>query len=170
MARGPRQPRERPQTEEELGFDTREMVPWLRPQLLIKAARAVVVSDLFARVVDKREIEAGLPPEPVEPKRKLFGRTPNKVQPYTHGDYRDVDGALWFDYVSDVGEGFDPTYTVAWLLAQGSLPASNSHGAAMLPRGRFLILGGDKANPAPSWEEYQNPLIGPYKAALPIAD
>ncbi len=29
------------------------------------------------------------------------------------------DREIWFDYVADVWSGFDPTYSIAWLLAQG---------------------------------------------------
>ena len=33
----------------------------------------------------------------------------------------DETGAFWIDYVADVGDGFEPTYTMAYLLAQDSL-------------------------------------------------
>jgi len=159
----------RPQSEAEIGFERRPMVRWLQPDLLVKAGLEVAISDLFARFVDKREVEAGLPSEPHEPRRKFFGRRRARVGPYTDDSYRDEDGALWFDYASDVGEGFDPTYTVAWMLAKSRLPVTTSGGPANLPRGRFLVLGGDQAYPAASWPEYQNRFVGPYRAALPFA-
>ena len=53
------------------------------------------------------------------------------------------DGGLWLDYTADTGDGFDATATVAWLLAADHLtPDATSDDA--LPRGRVLVLGGDK--------------------------
>jgi hypothetical protein len=43
--------------------------------------------------------------------------------------------AYWVDYIADVGDGFGPTYGMAWLLAQKQLSLHNYHGES-LPAGR----------------------------------
>ena len=165
---------ERPDAPGELGFTPKPMVPWLAPQFLIKAGLEVVVSGLFARFADKREVEAGLPtwvtrtlpegarpPDPADddPEWGPDGR-------YAKAAARDEDGRLWIDYAADVGEGFDPTYTVASLLAREELTVGGNE----TRRGRILVLGGDQVYPSASWDEYRDRFVGPYRAALPWAD
>ena len=74
---------------------------------------------------------------------------------------------VWIDYVSDVGDGFDATATVAWMLAQEQLVVD---GGTPLPRGSVLVLGGDQVYPFASLEEYENRMLGPYRAMLPHTD
>ncbi len=166
-----RSPPERPTSCEDIGFLRQtKMVQWLHPRFLLKAGAEVVLSDLFGSYADKREVEAGLPwaLRPIEPEsleRDADGRPEDSPSDYVGKRYRDVKGALWFDYAADVGEGFDPTYTVAWLLAQPILDV----GKEQIPteRGRFLVLGGDQVYPAASWHAYRDRFVGPYRCALP---
>jgi len=161
----------RPAKQSDLEFEPQGMVPWLNPRFLVRAGIEVALSDLFARFADKREVEAGLPTEtpPTSPRRLTFRRSDAAdVEPYTDESYRDDDGALWFDYAADVGEGFDPTYTVAWLLAQPTLVLDSGGQAHPTERGKFLILGGDQVYPSASWEAYRDRFVGPYRAALPF--
>lgn len=74
-----------------------------------------------------------------------------------------ADGAFWFDFVADTGDGGAPTYTVArGLLA----PQLHAEGAATpLPEGRLLLLGGDLAYPAASPELYQSRLVEMFELA-----
>ena len=58
---------------------------------------------MFGSYSDKREIQAALAPT-AEPHRE-------------HAD----DEELWFDYVADLGDGFEATYTVAHFLARPAL-------------------------------------------------
>jgi hypothetical protein len=44
---------------------------------------------------------------------KIFDRSTLGLKP-------DEDGEMWFDYVADLGDGFDATYAIAWLLARKS--------------------------------------------------
>src|SRR5918911_1921835 len=85
-----------------LGFTPQDEVRWLAPGELLRTAVKVVLSSLFADYADRREVQAALPATTVT------------IVP-------DADGGLWFDYVADLGDGFDPTYTVACLLAQPHL-------------------------------------------------
>ncbi|HUR84932.1 MAG TPA: metallophosphoesterase, partial [Solirubrobacteraceae bacterium] len=70
---------------------------------------------------------------------------------------------LWVDYLSDTGDGWHATYTMAWLLAQESLDFDGE----ALPRAKVLLLGGDQVYPAADPVAYENRFIGPYAAALP---
>ena len=68
------------------------------------------------------------------------------------------------DYVADVGDGFDATYSIAYLLAQPSLPLDGQ----ILRRGQALVMGGEQVYPTPStYEAYEDRFRWPYRAALP---
>src|SRR5690606_24602207 len=70
---------------------------------------------------------------------------------------------LWLDYVADLGDGFDATYSVAYLLAQSELEVDGER----LPRGDVLVMGGDQVYPTASGQAYEDRCKGPYRAALP---
>lgn len=129
---------------DELGFTRRRAVPWLSPQLLLRTGIRTALALIFGAYLDKRELQGALPSRTYE-------------QP---GE----DDELWLDYVADTGDGFDPTYTMAYLLAQPSLTIDGHE----LPRGRVLIMGGDQVYPTASMEQYEDRLKGPYTAALPL--
>jgi hypothetical protein len=127
----------------ELGFTPRKRVPWLAPFLLLSTGIRTLAAILFGAYLDKRELQDALPGD-------------------LHCEQGDADG-LWLDYVADLGDGFDATYSVAYLLAQPQL----SPGGRPLPRGRVLLMGGDQVYPTASGDEYENRMKGPYRAALP---
>jgi hypothetical protein len=146
------------------------MVAWLSPKFLLGAGLELIVSALFAKFADKREVEAGLPADAVMG-AGLRPAQPEDEKSYTGDGVRDADGALWFDFASDVGEGFHPTYTVAYLLAKPKLPLVESNGTTHdTKRGSLLVLGGDQVYPSASWPAYSDRFVGPYRAALPFAD
>lgn len=130
---------------DELGFVRRPEVRWLSPGLLARSGVEVIVSSTFGKFADKRELQR-------EPQEGL--------------DYSAVSGDLWVDYLSDTGDGWEATYTMAWLLAQPALQA----GEDTLPRGRVLLLGGDQVYPSATPEQYEDRFIGPFAAALPKSD
>ena len=87
---------------------------------------------------------------------------------------RSAASELWLDYVSDLGDGFNSTYTVASLLARPELELVESTPEDGGPaqshttmRGRVLVMGGDQVYPVPKGSEYENRLLGPYRAAMP---
>jgi hypothetical protein len=124
------------------------MVAWLDPLQLIQTGIRTAISAIFGEYADKREMQQALADDESE------------YPPYDKGE-------LWVDYVADLGDGFESTYTVAYLLAQDNLELETG---AKLPRGRLLIMGGDQVYPTPGREGYENRLIGPYRAALPWAE
>jgi len=123
------------------------MVGWYDPRQLARTAFETTLSSLFGQRADYRLIEALHEPAPL---------------PH---DYAEHD-AIWIDYVSDVGDGFNSTYSVARVLAQESLPAGDGPNEEPLHRGRVLIMGGDEVYPTPSHVAYQERLVCPYTAAL----
>ncbi|MGH3812661.1 MAG: hypothetical protein ACRDUV_09430, partial [Pseudonocardiaceae bacterium] len=76
---------------------------------------------------------------------------------------------LWLDYVADLGDGWNSTYTVARLLATEELKLDWDGETHATERGRILVMGGDQVYPVPNAAEYENRMIGPYRAALPCA-
>jgi hypothetical protein len=128
----------------ELGFTPRPPVAWLAPLQLLRTSIRTGLALIFGAYLDKRELQGVLP-----------SRTYQQA-----GE----NGELWLDYVADTGDGFDASYTVAYLLAQPSLRVDDHQ----LPRGHVLIMGGDQVYPTASMEEYEDRLKGPYTAALPL--
>lgn len=81
----------------------------------------------------------------------------------------DANGELWIDYVSDMGDAFDPTAAVAWQLTRQhiELPTDSSGELptppARLPSGRLLVFGGDEVYPYATSESYRQQLDLPYR-------
>ncbi|EPS68439.1 hypothetical protein M569_06328, partial [Genlisea aurea] len=73
---------------------------------------------------------------------------------------------MWFDFMADTGDGGNPSYTVARLLAQPSLKIRNNDSMISLPRGNLLLIGGDLAYPNPSEFTYERRLFRPFEYAL----
>lgn len=132
----------------DLGFVPAPQVRWLDPPELARTALKVVLASVFTAYGDRREVQAALPGGLVEPAHR-------------------PDGDLWLDFVADLGDGFDATYTVATLLAQPELKVAGADGPLALPRGHVLVLGGDEVYPAASARGYEHRTTGPYGAALP---
>jgi hypothetical protein len=135
-----------------LGFTPADQVRWLSPRELWRTAVQVGLFSVFSHYADNREIQAGLQAERIT------------VAP-------DPDGGIWFDFVADLGDGFDATATVAALVAQSRLDvadvASPGSTSRDLPRGRVLVLGGDEVYPTPSATAYEDRTKGPYRNAFP---
>jgi hypothetical protein len=145
----PAPPPERPRDESATGFERKPMVRWLDPVILADAALRVMLSTVFGQYADKREAQQALP-----------ARDPVAYP-------AQEDGAVWVDFVADLGDGFDPTYAVACLLGRERLEFEKDGSRLELPRGRALVMGGDQVYPSATREEYENRFRGPYTAAFP---
>ena len=119
------------------------MVNWYDPKQLAFTSVKTVLSSVFGNFADRRELQAALDQD---------------CKPF---DYSKKE-ALWFDYISDLGDGFNSTYTIASLLAREQLELRGK----ALKRGDVLIMGGDEVYPTPENIEYDNRLRGPYTAAF----
>ena len=131
---------------DQLGFVRMPMVRWLDPRQLLDTAARVIVSNIFGAYSDKRELQG------------LTNR-----ESYDRSERED----LWLDYVADLGDGWHPTYTMATLLASEQLKLEWEGESHPTERGRVLVMGGDQVYPVPKRADYENRLLGPYRAALP---
>jgi len=79
--------------------------------------------------------------------------------------------AFWVDFIADLGDGFEATYAMAYLLARPELQvlaASRREAPVKLPAGQILIFGGDLAYPNATEEEYRTRCLNPYDWAFPF--
>ena len=82
------------------------------------------------------------------------------------------NGALWVDFIADLGDGFEATYAMAYLLARPELEVlgpTRKDPPLKLPAGQILIFGGDLAYPNATEEEYRTRCLNPYDWAFPFA-
>lgn len=136
------------------------MTSWFNPVLLSKLLLKVVVSDVFGQYADRRLLEAALDTDPkqkLQTRDDISGKLP-----------KDPNGTVWIDFVADLGDGFDATYAIAYLLAQPQLKLEE--GTEALPRGGALFMGGDEVYPTASRDEYNAKLRAPYQFAFPNQD
>ena len=129
-----------------------KMVAWYSPTQLSKTAVDVLISLIFGRHADYRLIEA-------------LGTPDIKIEDYTTRVAPDQD--FWFDYVADVGDGWNSTYAIAYYLAQSQLKLQDPEGQRYdTARGSILIFGGDTVYPVASRQQYKQRLQAPYATAL----
>lgn len=138
----------RPAGDDDLGFVRRPMVRWLDPHQLVDTAGRVLASGFSTSFTDSRQMQALVP---------------------CAADDRSEPSELWIDYASDLGDGWNSTYSVASLLARDELEIAHDGDVHRLPRGSILVLGGDQVYPVPTSTEYENRFLGPYRAAMPCA-
>src|SRR5688500_17952849 len=109
------------------GYQPKDMVHWYNPPASVRTGLESLLGLLFGPFNDRREVQAAL-----DPQKEAF-------------DYHDNE-ELWLDFVADLGDGWDSTYTAAWMLAQEELTIADQNGkrSLKLPRARILIMGGDQ--------------------------
>jgi hypothetical protein len=124
------------------------MAAWYDPGLLAGTGVRTVISSLFGTFADKREAIAAanaIQPTPADGEFNYAAKHPG--------------GDFWFDYLADSGDGWNPTFAMARLVAE-DLSLGET-----LKRGRLLVCGGDQVYPTASREEYQDRFIGPFDHA-----
>jgi len=134
-----------------VGLDPQPMVDWFSPTELMRAGVKAVLAATFGNYADKREVQAALFP----------GRA---TLAWDGSEGKEI----WFDYAADMGDGFNPTYAVAWLMAQPSLQVhlpGKGATSVSLPTGRFVVLGGDQVYPLATRDEYRKRMVDPYAMA-----
>lgn len=133
-------------------FEKQPMVNWYDLGQLVSTGIKAVISGIFGNFADKREFQAAYAPDETFYDLSLKnGKELNEI---------------WVDFISDLGDGFDATYTMAHLLAQEELQFGNEK----TKRGDVLIMGGDEVYPTPEKNQYDNRMKGPYFAAFPWRD
>jgi hypothetical protein len=123
------------------------MVGWYDPRQLLNTGIQVLISHLIGVRFDTRREEA------------LADAKQAELIDYS----TTLSGDFWFDYMSDTGDGWDPTFHMASLVSKPALEVAG----LTLPRGKFLLLGGDEVYPVASKQEYQDRLVAPFEAASP---
>ena len=126
----------------------RSMVGWYDPRVLAHTAYKLVIANIFGRHSDTRLIEA------------------LASQPQNEFDYSAVQGDFWFDYAADIGDGWNPTYTVADAIARPDLTLDINGRPEKTEAGRVLIFGGDEVYPYPTETEYSVRTETPYRVAF----
>ncbi len=159
------------------------MVNWYSPRVLIRSGILSVVSKTFGHFADRRVTQY------LADRVAGHGSGETDEDLIHRHDYSEEahDGQpFWVDYVADLGDGFDSTYSIAYLLAQPALygtvhperaqavgvaPVKGLRTGAKLERGRLLLMGGDQVYPVPGPEgkHYIDRMITPYSLALPQA-
>ena len=143
------------------------MTSWFRPDVLAKLLWRVIVSDLFEQYADGRLIIAALDTvcdqELVDRAQQFM---PGKSNPRVWTLEPDSEGAIWIDFLADLGDGFDATYAIASLLSQETLTIAGH----VTRRGQILFMGGDEVYPNAAPETYRRQLRDPYDWAFPDPD
>jgi hypothetical protein len=122
------------------------MVGWYDPKQLLRSAQEVAVSTLFGRHSDYRLIES---------------LALSTMQPNEHDEIAESD-EFWFDCVADTGDGWNPTYAIAYTIVQPTLRVRDPRGHEHLTqRGSVLVFAGDQVYPAASRTEYRQRLVAP---------
>src|SRR3954454_16617124 len=111
----------------DFGFTSQSMVDWLAPGQLARTGLKAVLSGLFGAYADKREAMAALHPG---------------LDEHDYSDRQEI----WIDYIADLRDGFDATYTMASLISAERLTV----GGQEPRRGEILVFGGDQVYPTAS--------------------
>ncbi|AUM65358.1 hypothetical protein C0R09_12955 [Brevibacillus laterosporus] len=150
------------------------MVNWYNPKQLIVTGIKTLLSTLFGLYSDFRLIEA-------------YGQSAPRFEDYSKAIKQDEQGnyvtdkqgfycldesrereEVWIDYVSDLGDGFNSTYTIAYYLSRPTLclEDTDSNHSHITSRGNILVFGGDQVYPTANKKAYETRLITPYYLAM----
>jgi hypothetical protein len=151
-----------------------QMVDWFDPGLLAKVGVRSVISATLGSYTDQRLIQAST--DNVSEERLQQRYNYSGVGMISSGATTtqsvalpsEPDGSIWVDYVADLGDGFEATYAIAYLLASDTLEVKGVDNP--LPAGRLLIMGGDQVYPDATKQEYHARLRDPYDWAFTTAD
>jgi hypothetical protein len=144
-----------------------KMVSWYDPRLLARIGVRTIVSSVFGQYADQRLMQAVTDPCDDKELCQRYDYSNIKATDPEKCIATDASETFWIDYVADVGDGFEGTYTSAYLLAQDSL---DIQGAGKLPHGEILILGGDQCYPQATREEYKKRLLEPFNWAFSVPE
>ncbi|MEM5430321.1 preprotein translocase subunit YajC [Cupriavidus oxalaticus] len=130
-------------------YTQRAMVNWLSPLQLPFTAMRVAVAMAVGTFADQRMVQAA-----------LSTLNPNPPIPVP----ADEQGGVWVDYLSDTGDGWDSTYSMALCVSHGVTLRDQG---VTLPRSKVLLLGGDQVYPTPAHDGYRSRFVDPFRAAFP---
>lgn len=128
-----------------------KMVGWFDPPRLAATAIRVAISTVFGEFADRREALASA--------REI---DPAAIDP-AYDYQKEETSDFWFDFIADNGDGWNPTYAIARLLATSQLDVAGAD--ELLPLARVVVMGGDQVYPTASREDYQAKLVAPFAEA-----
>ncbi len=129
------------------------MVGWYDPRVLAHSGYQVAIANVFGRHSDTRLIEA-------------LASQPQGEFDYSK-DFAAATGDFWFDYVSDIGDGWNSTFAIADAIARPMLEvAAIGSERVATQAGKVLVFGGDEVYPYPSRNEYEVRTETPYAHAF----
>jgi hypothetical protein len=143
------------------------MVRWFDPLQLLRTGLETLTSTIVGRRSDARVTMALADAERRAYDCAHWPQTGDAVATDGPGEPVPRD-ELWIDYVCDTGDGWNPTYAIAWAVAQPELEVAGVDGAPALrtPRADVLVFGGDQVYPSPTRPEYERRLVAPYTQAF----
>lgn len=147
------------------------MVRWYNPRQLSETGLRDAITRVFGQFADQRILQATIDGFGASVLETVAKRYDLSKDPGIVGE----DGAVWVDYVADLGDGFDSTFAMASLIARdqlevagaGPLDKNGVPTPASLPGGKVLLLGGDQVYPFPSRQNYKARFVDPFAWALP---
>lgn len=159
-------------------YKPRSSSRWLSPPQLVIAGYRQVIAGLFESFADRRDsletrpnVVLAHPDVDVARPAKANGERPTVRPLFPDGKPKGDSDGFWFDYVADLGDGFNATYSVAEEIALTNEPSrtkryeADDGSAHVLSRGELLVMGGDEVYPLASETEYRNRTVGPYETA-----
>ncbi|MEQ1651253.1 MAG: hypothetical protein ABL897_02065 [Hyphomicrobium sp.] len=150
--------------------DLPQMVDWFDPGLLAKVGVRTVISSTLGSYTDQRLMQAAT--DNVSDETELANRYNFSGEKFNGAGQLvpcerltdNADDPVWIDYIADLGDGFEATYAMAYLLAADELKVEGVE--APLPAGKLLIMGGDQVYPDATKQEYEKRLRDPYDWAF----
>src|SRR5688500_5549587 len=136
-------------------YEKAKMVGWYDPTQLLKTGKKTVISTIIGENADPRLVNAAAPDE------NYFDYS-KELKFSGSGEFEDSGDdrkEIWIDYVSDLGDGWNSTYSVAYSAARQLIETSGK----TLERGEILIFGGDEVYPTATSDEYEKRLVRPYR-------
>lgn len=141
------------------------MVHWYDPRLLLRVGVRTIISSVFGQYADQRQMQAATDQTHVEDLVARYDYSHPGPPSLSRSLDMDPDGGFSVDYVADTGDGFEPTYALAYLLSQDRLDVP---GAGTLAAGSILVMGGDQCYPQATREEYRRRLQQPFDWAFDV--
>jgi hypothetical protein len=150
------------------------MVDWFDPGLLVRIGIRNIISGTIGQYADQRLMQAASDHAGSEDELASRYDYSDPKSPDPHKRLQlDEDGGLWVDYISDLGDGFEATYAMAYLMAPDALRVRGARGRDApvdVQAGRILIMGGDQAYPQATQQDYEARLVNPYDWAFSTDD
>lgn len=135
------------------------MVRWYQPLLLLRTGARALLATVVGQLADNRELQAL--DHRAQANQWDYSRSALSPDEPTNTPTEAAQEDFWFDFVADMGDGWEPSHAIAAALAEPELLV----GDTLLPRGELLVLGGDLVYPDPSLDAYARRTLAPYQVA-----